>query len=167
MTDNCTFTSTRPRHGRVNNSMKRSKFTNLNVMEVRAQLAASAKSRSTNTQHNRGNNITVVPVHRWRVSSAIPSRSPSPIPTGQQESPEIDDVLGSILDMSIDTDGLEPQGFVSDQNPNPKSYLGGLKTVLGSIDRNDRLPVLAKQRHSSKMKGATVGSSHLSRSENF
>ena len=145
MTDNFTFTSTRPRHGRVKTSMKRSKFANLSVIEVRAQLAVLAKSRSTNTQHNRGNNITVVPVHRWRVSSAIPSCSPSPIPTGQQESPEIDDVLGSILDMSIDTDGLEPQGFVGDQNPNPKSYLGGLKTVLGSIDCNDCLPVPAKQ----------------------
>ena len=147
--------------------MKRSKFANLSVMKVRAQLAVSAKSRSTNTQHNYSNNITVVPVHCWRVPSAIPSRPPSPIPTGQQESPEIDDVLGSILDMSIDTDGLEPQGSVGDQNPNPKSYLGGMKMVLGSIDRNDRLPVPAKQRRSSKMKGATVGSSHLSRSEKF
>ena len=167
MTDNCTFTSTRPGHGRVKTSTKRSKLANLNVTEVRAQLAVSAKSGSTNTQRNRGNNITVVPVHRWRVPSAIPSRPPSPIPTGQQESPEIDDVLESILDMSIDTDGLEPQGSVGDQNPNPKSYLGGMKMVLGSIDRNDRLPVPAKQRRSSKMKGATVGSSHLSRSENF
>ena len=108
MTDNCTFTSTRPGHGRVSNSTKRSKFANLNVTEVRAQLAASVKSRSTNTQCNHGNNITVVPVHHWHVLSVIPSCSPSPIPTGQQESPEIDDVLESILDMSIDTDSLEP-----------------------------------------------------------
>ena len=145
MTDNCTFTSTRPGHGRVKTSTKTSKLANLNVTEVRAQLAVSAKSGSTNTQRNRGNNITVVPVHHWHVLSVIPSCYPSPIPTGQQESPEIDDVLESILDMSIDTDGLEPQGFVGDQNPNLKSYLGGLKTVLGSIDCNDRLPVPAKQ----------------------
>ena len=145
MTDNFTFTSTRPRHGRVKTSMKRSKFANLSVMKVRAQLAVSAKSRSTNTQHNHSNNITVVPVHCWHILSAIPSCSPSPIPTGQQESPEINDILDLILDMSIDLDSPEPQGSVSDQNPNLKSYFGGMKMVLGSIDCNDHLLVLAKQ----------------------